>query len=462
MREQAKATLLRWKANPCAFVREVFGITPEAWQVEALQAIVNHDRIAVKSGHGVGKSAFESWVLLWWLSTRYPAKVACTAPTAHQLEDVLWGEVSKWHRRMPQALRSQIIVKSDRVELFGGTAEHFAVARTARRENPEAFQGFHSENMLFLVDEASGVDEMIFEVGKGAMSTVGAKTLMCANPTRRSGYFFEAFHLHRDHWHGITVSCLDSSMASPEFIKEMTDEYGEDSDIFRIRVLGEFPRASSTQFISADLVDSCSAYIPQGWEKQPKVLGVDVARFGDDKSVICKRQGRKVFPLLKFSQLDTMALADRVAEMIDDWKPDAVAIDGGGVGGGVIDRLKSLGYDVTEVQFGGRANNPQDYADRRSEMWDRLKAAMTDGIQIPNDSQLKDDLCGPDYVFNRRDKRFLETKDSMKKRGLKSPDCADSLALTYSIRVSAKDREESPMADEMFSFSESPLGWMAA
>ena len=152
-------------------------MTPEKWQKNVLQSIIDNERVSVRSGHGVGKTAMLSWLILQWLITRYPSKVACTAPTAHQLEDVLWGEVAKWYRRMPDGLKNLLRLSRDRVEVLTAPQESFAVARTARKEQPEAFQGFHSENMLFIIDEASGVEDIIFEVGEGSMSTPGAKTL---------------------------------------------------------------------------------------------------------------------------------------------------------------------------------------------------------------------------------------------------------------------------------------------
>jgi hypothetical protein len=169
--------------DPSLFVTEVFRAQPEKWQTEALRALATHDRVAIRSGHGVGKSTFLAWVILWWLCTHFPAKVACTAPTAHQLEDVLWGEIAKWHRQMVSPFKEWISVGSGRVELTEAGEEAFAVARTARKEQPEAFQGFHSDHMLFIVDEASGVEDIIFEVGQGAMSTAVSYTHL--RPTRQ-------------------------------------------------------------------------------------------------------------------------------------------------------------------------------------------------------------------------------------------------------------------------------------
>src|SRR5262249_39784747 len=154
----------------------------------------------------------------------------CTAPTAHQLSDVLWGEIAKWHRRLREPFRSWIRVKADRVELVSAPGESFAVARTARKEEPEALQGFHSENMLFLIDEASGVDDIVFEVGEGAMSTAGAKTLMTGNPTRPSGYFHQAFHGFRARWRTMRVNAEDCALVAPAFVEDMAAKYGRESN----------------------------------------------------------------------------------------------------------------------------------------------------------------------------------------------------------------------------------------
>ena len=176
------------RADPTLFVEEVLGATPQKWQAKALDAIAKHDRVAIKSGHGVGKTAFESWVVLWWLMTHYPCKVAVTANSAHQLSDVLWTEIDRWARNMPPAFKELLEFKADKIALKGAP-DSFAVARTSRRENPESLAGFHSPHMLFVVEEASGVPNVIFETASGALSTPGAKIIMCGNPTRSDGYF---------------------------------------------------------------------------------------------------------------------------------------------------------------------------------------------------------------------------------------------------------------------------------
>ena len=215
----------RWRLDAVAFVREVLEVTNlEPFQVEALHALSQGKRVAIRSGHGVGKTALEAWAILWFASTRLPFKIPCTANTGSQLYDVLWAEVGIWLRKMRQTwplLGNRLDLTQDRMEVVTARTESFAAARTARRENPEALQGFHSENLLFVIEEASGIDEKIFEVAEGALSTPGALVLMAGNPTRRSGYFFRAFHADRDYWRCLHVPCGASSRVSPEFIERM-------------------------------------------------------------------------------------------------------------------------------------------------------------------------------------------------------------------------------------------------
>ena len=183
-----------WSKSPATFVTDVFGAEPDPWQREALQALVDHGRVSIRACHGPGKSTIDAWSVIWFLACHFPAKVPCTAPTAHQLQDILWAELGKWYRQAPEWLRGFFRLTSDRYEMVGAERESFAVARTARREQPEALQGFHSENLLFVLDEASGIDETIFQVAEGALSGEDAKVLMTANPTRTSGYFYESHH----------------------------------------------------------------------------------------------------------------------------------------------------------------------------------------------------------------------------------------------------------------------------
>jgi phage terminase large subunit len=426
--------LLLLKQNPELFVREVLGAVPEPWQVEALEAIRDGDRVAIKSGHGVGKSCFQSWMVLWFLSTHYPAKIVLTANTSAQLNDVLMSEISKWHRQMQPAFRDQIDVKSDRVEMKAAPSESFAACRTSRRENPEALQGFHSDNLLFLIDEASGIDDVVFEVAAGSLSTKGAKQVLTGNPTRTSGYFFDAFNKMRDNWYTMTVSCADSSRVDESFIENMAKQYGPDSSIYGVRVLGEFPKQDDDVLIPLHMVE---AAIHRDVEATGQVIwGLDVARFGADRSCLLKRQGNVVMPGIKVWQgKDLMQLCGLVhAEYLlepTERQPVDIMVDVIGLGAGVVDRLCEMGLPARGVNVGEGAVIKEKFLNRRAELWFELKEwFMARDCKIPDEATLVPELTSPRYQFTSNGKLKLESKEEMKRRGLRSPDVADALMLT--------------------------------
>lgn len=431
--------LQMWKDKPDKFVQQAFGATPEKWQTKALRSIAANDRVAIKSGHGVGKTAFLAWTIIWWLLTRFPAKIACTAPTSHQLEDVLWSEVSFWHRKLDPVFKDLLTVKSDQVVLNASPSLSFAVARTARKEKPEAFQGFHSPNMLFLIDEASGVDPIIFEVGEGAMSTAGAKTVMTGNPTRTSGYFYDAFNKMRDWWVTDTVGCADSTQATDEYVEQMAQKWGTESNVYSVRVLGHFPQDDDDSIISRALVEASverDIFIPK---EDPVIWGLDVARFGSDKTALCVRKGRKILGKVEtWRNKDTMQVAgiikakyDKVAGYETE-RPLEIMVDSIGVGAGVVDRLREMGLPVRGINVAESASIDTLYHRLRDELWYRAKEWF-DGkdVTIDNDEDLIEELCAIRYEYTSLGKLKAESKDDMKKRGLPSPDLADAFCLTF-------------------------------
>lgn len=426
------------RADPVRFVREALEAEPTEQQAALLRAASKPGaHVAVRSGHGTGKSTSMAWLLLWFLCTHPDARVPATAPTGHQLEDILWPEVAKWHGKLHPYYRDALEVNADKIALKG--ASSFAVKRTARKENPEALQGFHGRNLLFLIDEASGIPEQIFEVAEGALSTPNARVVMAANPTQTSGYFWRAFHGDRDRWTRLRFSSADSPLVSKEYVETMAKTYGEESDIFRVRVLGEFPSASVSQLIPADLVDEAMAREPiddSVYRHAPVVLGVDVARYGDDKSVIVRRQGLVSSILWTGRGVDTMALADIVAHHWTGQKAQACFIDEGAMGAGVVDRLRQLGLAPVAVNFGAAASNPAKYRNKRAEMWCLMRDWLKSGGFLPLDNDLRDDLVGPEYQFLPSGAIQLERKEDMRRRGVASPDLADALAVTFAYPVS--------------------------
>lgn len=428
----------RWLADPTTFVTEVLGVKDiEVWQLKVLKALPENDRIAIRSGHGVGKSAFLAWVILWWMVTHYPTKIPCTAPTAHQLSDVLWAEVAKWHRKMASPFKEWIEVKSDSVELVAAPLESFAVARTARKENPDAFQGFHADHLCFLVDEASGVEEIIFEVGQGAMSTPGAKTLMAGNPTKTSGTFFNAFHVNRRRWWTMRVSSLDSTRVSPDYAEEVAETYGIDSNVYRVRVLGEFPTGEDDSVIPVHLCESALVREVEPSEAYNVVWGLDVARFGDDATALAKRRGNVLLePVKVWRGIDLMQTVGRVVDEFrttyDDMKPSEIIVDVIGLGAGVVDRLNELKLaGVRGLNVGEMPASKERFSRKRDELWFQGREWLDKrDCKLPDDDALIAELIGPKYSFLSNGKLKVESKDDMKKRGLKSPDRADAFLLT--------------------------------
>ena len=425
------------RADPALFVETVLQATPQKWQRDALDAIAANDRVAIKSGHGVGKTAFESWVVLWWLMTHYPCKVAVTANSAHQLSDVLWTEIDRWARNMPQAFKDLLEFKSDKISLKGAT-DSFAVARTSRRENPESLAGFHSPHMRFVVEEASGVPNVIFETASGALSTPGAKIIMCGNPTRSDGYFYDAFHGDREKWHCITVSCEEGEYVDPKFIAEMADKYGAESNVFKVRVLGEFPTQSDDVLLPLHLIEDAVTRDVEAGPTTPVVWGLDVARFGGDRSALAKRQGNVlVEPIKTWQNKDLMELAGIVLSEYDavpySMRPQAIYIDAIGLGAGLADRLRELDMPAVAVSVSETASLKDRFNRLRDELfWSCREWFEARDCHIPDDGTLMAELSGIRYKYLSTGKLKVESKDEMKRRGQRSPDVADAFVLTFS------------------------------
>ena len=420
---------------------------PDKWQAEVLNDIGTGTieasealRLAVTSGHGIGKSALVAWIILWAMSTRPQLAGVVTANTGAQLSDKTWRELALWHKRAINShwfrWTATKFYQIDHPETW------FVSAIPWSKERPEAFAGLHAEDVLMLFDEASAIDDVIWETAEGAMTTPGAIWCAFGNPTRNSGKFHGCFHKMRHRWKPRQIDSRTAKMANKVQLDQWIEDYGEDSDFVRIRVRGIFPRAGSCQLIGSDLVEAatCRHLKQDAYLHAPKVLGVDVARFGEDQSVIAARQGLYLAPLKKYRQIDTMTLAGLVAQEMDREQAVMVFVDQGGVGAGVVDRLHQLGrHNVVGIDFGGSAINPFLHLNKRTEMW----CGMRDWLQnacIPDDQELKDDLSAPEYGFTGdKGQIVLEKKSDMKKRGLASPDCGDALALTFALPVAPAD-----------------------
>lgn len=434
-RETLIAEFRRFRDEPLYFVQSVFGVNPTEQQRRLLEAVARPGaRVTVRSGHGTGKTTALAWLALWHPICFEDSRVPCTAPTGHQLQSVLWAEIAKWHSRMPDWFRRQVTVQADQVKVRGAEYSQFAVARTARKENPEALQGFHAENLMFIIDEASGVPDPIFQAAEGALSTPNARVVMTSNPTQTTGYFYDSHNRDRNLWVPLRFSCLDSPLVSPEYMERMATKYGEDHDIYRVRVLGEFPSASFQQLIPRELAEEATRrhLRKDEYDFAAILFGLDVARYGDCKTVLAERQGLRAAIRRWWGKRDTMTVADQTAGEMVVANPQSLLVDVA-MGSGVIDRLRQVGWrNVIEVNFGWGSSNPR-FANKRMEMWHGVKDWLEAGGVIPPVDELVDDLCGPQYWFTPAGKMILEAKEDMRDRGLPSPDYGDALALTFAV-----------------------------
>jgi hypothetical protein len=415
-------------------------------------------RIAMASGHGPGKSAFVAWIILWAISTKVDTRGVVTANTSTQLKTKTWAELAKWHRLCICGhwflLTATAIYAADVAHEKTWRIDCIPWSET----NTEAFAGLHNQGkrIVVLFDEGSAIPNIIWEVTEGALTDADTEILwgVFGNPTRNTGRFRECFAGGQFHhrWKARQIDSRTARLTNKQEIAEWISDYGEDSDFVRVRVKGEFPRAGSTQFISGDLVQAAARADrdPEVSLYDPLVLGIDVARFGGDKTVFRFRRGsdaRTILPL-KFRELDTMQIAARVAEVNARYKPDVIFIDNGTFGASVVDRCLYLSLPVTGIDFGADADVVTvgrdagiAYYNMRASMWGRMKEWLRVGM-IDDDKELAADLTGVEYGYamkSGRDCILLEKKESMKKRGLASPDDGDALALTFAYPVGPSD-----------------------
>ncbi|MBU9552834.1 DEAD/DEAH box helicase family protein [Burkholderia multivorans] len=428
----------RYYRDPILFVQEVLGAEPDDWQKEFLTALAEGKRkISVRSGHGVGKSTTTSWAAIWHFYTRFPQKTVITAPTSAQLYDALYSELKAWMKKMPDVLRDMADIKTDRIEFIPAPEESFISLRTSRAEQPEALQGVHSENVLLIGDEASGIPEAVFEAASGSMSGHNACTILLGNPTRSSGYFYDTHNSLSGEWFTMRVSCVDSPRVSKEYVREQAIRFGEDSNAYRIRVLGEFPLSDDDTVIPMHLIESAIQRDIKETPGQRCVWGLDVARFGTDRTALCIRHGNVVRDKIQWwSGLDTMQTVGRVKALYDactyEERPVEILVDAIGLGAGVVDRGREMGLPMRGVNVSEAPALGDKYLNLRAELWYKAREWLeTRAVRLPADNQLKAELATIRYQFQSTGKIKIESKDEIKKRGVRSPDLADAFVLTF-------------------------------
>jgi len=465
------------KDNPLAFVLYAFPwgtpgtplehfTGPRKWQREVLQDLAEHIktnrgkidfdtlREAISSGRGIGKSALVSWLTIWMLTTRIGSTTIISANSEAQLRSVTWAEITKWlamslnshwfevsaTRLMPAKWLTELVER----DLKKGTRYWGVEGRLWSAENPDAYAGVHNyDGVMVIFDEASGIDDGIWSVTSGFFTenTPNRFWLAFSNPRRNTGYFYETFHSKREFWRTKVVDARTVEGTDKQVYQQIIDEYGADSAQAHVEVYGEFPNAGDDQFISSGVVDDAMAREKYKDQSAPIIIGVDPARFGADATVIAIRQGRDIVRIDRHRGDDTMTVVGHIIEAIEEFKPALVVIDEGGLGAGIVDRLKEQRYKVKGVNFGNKSAQPIMYGNKRAEMWGKMKEWLKTA-SIPKDRFLKTDLISPMMKPDSRGTIFLESKKDMKARGLASPDAADAICVTFAFPVAHREYTE--------------------
>ena len=429
-----------WAKDPTLFVTSILGATPDKWQTDVLSAVARSDRgISIRSGHGVGKTSCLSWIALWWITVHWDAKVVITAPTSAQLHDAFLPEIKAWLKESPPEFQELFTVKQDRIELAASPERNIITARTSRAETPDALQGIHSASTLLLVDEASGVPEQVYEAAAGSMSSAHAVMILTGNPVRNTGYFYDTFTKLSDRWTTFHISCVDTGRVSKDYIDECRIRYGEDSNTFRVRVLGEWPRGDDDTVISAELVDSAINRDVEPTKYGPTVWGVDVARFGSDSSALCKLKGNAITEVPRlWRNLDTMQLSGAILAEYESApeKPTEVYVDAIGIGAGVADRLRELGLPAYAINVSESPAMGRHYLNLRAELWYKARTWLEGrDVRIPRDERLRQELTTVRFTYTSSGRVKIESKADLKKRGVASPDAADAMMLCFASQA---------------------------
>jgi len=431
-----------FRDDPVRFARQVLGHQPWAKQVEILEAVRDFRRVTVRACHGVGKTWVAADVALWFLLTRPRSIVLTTAPTQRQVRHLLWRYIRAAHRRANLELPGDLLTQSLTID-----DDWFAIGVST--DEPDAFQGYHADELLLIVDEAAGVRDDLFDAAQGVLTGEGGTVLYVGNPTVPAGRFYESHQ--SSSWKRVHVSAFDCpnvvegrtvipQLVTQRWVDERREEWGEGSDLFRARVLGEFPSRGTRSLIAMSWVDAMLLRdTPPG---EPTVVGVDVARFGDCETATYVRQGQTIVAAQHWRGRDLMETAGRIVAIAATHSADLVLVDSVGLGAGVLDRLVELGVPAQPFEGGSAAPRPDRYARLRDQAYAALAERLEHGRlgwagDLPPDEQLRAQLLGIRYTYTSDGLQQVETKDAMASRGLASPDRADALAMTCWTRPGA-------------------------
>lgn len=444
-REAAIQKIAHWRHNPVAFVRECFGVEPDAWQAKTLQAFATTKRLAMKAAKGPGKTTVLAWLVWNFLATRPYSNVAATSISGDNLQDGLWKELAKWHRQSPvlsQAFewqKTRIVARESPADWWASARQWSKSADASQQSNTLA--GLHADYMLFVIDEAGGVPLAVAATAEAALASgIETKFVIAGNPTHTDGPLWMACTQHADLWKVIEITGdPDDPDRSPrisiEWARQQIAMYGRDNPWVLVNVFGKFPPGSINALLGPDEVREAMSRKPlkSDYDWQQKRIGVDVARFGDDRTVLFPRQGLAAFNPVEMRAARTTEIAARVMMAQQRWGGNALAIidDTGGWGHGTVDNLIAAGQSPIAVQYHAPALDRQ-YKNRRAEMWMEMAKWVKRGGALPNIPELVSELTTPTYTF-ANGQFVMQDKDMVKEKLGRSPDLADALALTFAI-----------------------------
>jgi len=433
-----------YRYKPVEFAKHIIGIDLSEQQKKLIIAAAKSSAMsAVKSATGTGKTTTLAILILHQLFCEPNCKIIATSPSAGQLQRGLRSEISKMHSLIKvKEVRDYFDMTQEKIFAAGRKDTQFCSLVTGSAENQESLAGVHADKVLVIVDEASALSQVVYDTLVGNLTTPGCSITLTSNPVRSSGAFFDLFS-NPDNgtlWKLFTFTAFDSPMVSEEWIEMIRLQYGEDSDFYRMRVLGEFSKSTSTQFIPANLVEDAikNQLAFTAYHHYPKVLGVDIARFGDDSTVLVLRQGPKILDIQQFFGLDTMEVAAKVVEYDLRSGPSMIFIDGIGIGAGVVDRCRQLpavGKKIVDVVVSSKSSEPLQYVNLRAQLYGKMKQWLENGADVPNNNDLSKQFMSMEYGYNGKMQLQLMSKKDIKRQGLASPDIPDAIALTFAAEA---------------------------
>lgn len=460
------AKIRLWKERPDIFVREVFGATPDPWQDEILRIFPSKPRIAMKASKGPGKSCLLAWLCWNFLVTRPDPKIAATSISGDNLRDGLWSEMAKW-RNESQFIRETFVWQKERIFAKESPETWWMAARQwSKSADPSTIgntlAGLHADYIMFVLDESGGMPDAIMATAEAALSSCKEGHLVQAgNPTHLEGPLYRACTAERRLWHVVEITSdpdnpLRSPRVSADWAKEQIEKYGRDNPWVLVNVFGQFPPASFNALIGPEEVRDAinRRYRDVDFLASPRILGIDVARFGDDSSIIFPRQGLQAFNPIEYRNLNGTSGAENTIRKWDDWDADACFIDNtGGFGASWIDNLQRLGKDPIGIHFSATEGVDPQYANRRAEMAFKLVEWIKKGGALPDVSNLTAALTQTQYTF-KGEKLIIEPKEDLKAKLGFSPDHMDALMLTFAMPI---DKRRLGIQNNTHQFDYNPL-----